>query len=62
VRFDHKDFLWCPRHAGTPRQFEYTRLITAKQVKRAIRKVSGFAPRAILPAKIARNRQPTGRD
>jgi autotransporter strand-loop-strand O-heptosyltransferase len=32
VRFDHKDFLWCPRHAGTPRQFECTRLITASQV------------------------------
>jgi autotransporter strand-loop-strand O-heptosyltransferase len=31
-RFDHKDFLWCPRHAGTPRQFECTRLITAAQV------------------------------
>lgn len=32
VRFDHKDFLWCPRHANTPRQFECTRLITAGQV------------------------------
>jgi autotransporter strand-loop-strand O-heptosyltransferase len=32
VRFDHKDFLWCPRQAGTPRQFECTRLITAAQV------------------------------
>lgn len=31
-RFNHQDFLWCPRHAGTPRQFECTRLITAKQV------------------------------
>jgi autotransporter strand-loop-strand O-heptosyltransferase len=31
-RFDHKDFLWCPRHAGTPRQFECTRLIAASQV------------------------------
>jgi autotransporter strand-loop-strand O-heptosyltransferase len=31
-RFDHKDFLWCPRHANTPRQFECTRLITATQV------------------------------
>jgi hypothetical protein len=31
-RFDHKDFMWCPRHAGTPRQFECTRLITAEQV------------------------------
>jgi autotransporter strand-loop-strand O-heptosyltransferase len=32
VRFDHKDFLWCPRHKDTPRQFECTRLITAQQV------------------------------
>jgi autotransporter strand-loop-strand O-heptosyltransferase len=32
VRFDHKDFLWCPRHAGSERQFECTRLITAEQV------------------------------
>jgi autotransporter strand-loop-strand O-heptosyltransferase len=31
-RFDHKDFLWCPRHAGTSRQFECTRLITAEHV------------------------------
>jgi autotransporter strand-loop-strand O-heptosyltransferase len=39
VRFDHKDFLWCPRHAGTPRQFECTRLITADQVIATIRRV-----------------------
>ena len=32
ARFDHKDFLWCPRHAGTSRQFECTRLITAEHV------------------------------
>jgi autotransporter strand-loop-strand O-heptosyltransferase len=31
-RFDHKDFLWCPRHANTPRQFECTRLITGSHV------------------------------
>jgi autotransporter strand-loop-strand O-heptosyltransferase len=31
-RFDHKDFLWCPRQANTPRQFECTRLITAEHV------------------------------
>ena len=30
--FDHKDFFWCPRHKGTERQFECTRLITGKQV------------------------------
>lgn len=31
-RFGHNDFLWCPRHKDTPRQFECTRLITAKHV------------------------------
>ena len=41
-RFDHKDFLWCPRHANTPRQFECTRLITAEQVKQTIRRIPGF--------------------
>jgi autotransporter strand-loop-strand O-heptosyltransferase len=41
-RFDHKDFLWCPRHAGTSRQFECTRLITAEQVKAAIQRVPGL--------------------
>ena len=40
--FDHKDLLWCPRHAGTPRQFECTRLITAEQVKSVIRTSPGF--------------------
>ncbi len=32
LRFDHKDFLWCPRQANTPRQFECTRLITTEAV------------------------------
>ena len=41
-RFDHKDFLWCPRHANTPRQFECTRHITAEQVKSAIQTIPGF--------------------
>ena len=39
LRFDHKDFLWCPRHAGTPRQFECTRLITVEHVKKVIERV-----------------------
>ncbi|WP_431825395.1 autotransporter strand-loop-strand O-heptosyltransferase [Burkholderia sp. F1] len=43
VRFDHKDFLWCPRHAGTPRQFECTRLITTDHVKQTIRRIPAFA-------------------
>jgi autotransporter strand-loop-strand O-heptosyltransferase len=42
-RFDHKDFLWCPRHAGTPRQFECSRLITPAQVIKVIETIPGFA-------------------
>ncbi len=45
-RFDHADFLWCPRHAGTPRQFECTKLITAEQVIAAIRQVPGITKQA----------------
>lgn len=47
VRFDHKDFLWCPRHANTPRQFECTRLITAAAVKQAIQRIPGFGRQAV---------------
>lgn len=43
-RFDHKDFLWCPRHAGTARQFECTRLITPEQVIAAIGRMPALAP------------------
>jgi autotransporter strand-loop-strand O-heptosyltransferase len=32
LAFDHRDFLWCPRHKGTDRQYECTRLITGQQV------------------------------
>ncbi len=35
-RFDHKDFMWCPRHQNTPRHFECTRLITGHHVKAAL--------------------------
>ncbi len=41
-RFDHHNYMWCPRHADTPRQFECTRLITAAQVMATIRKIPGF--------------------
>ncbi len=41
-RFDHRDFLWCPRHHNTPRHFECTRLITAAQVKQVIETIPGF--------------------
>jgi autotransporter strand-loop-strand O-heptosyltransferase len=41
-RFDHKDFMYCPRHKDTPRQFECTRLITTEQVKAAVQRIPGF--------------------
>jgi autotransporter strand-loop-strand O-heptosyltransferase len=41
-RFDHKDYLWCPRHAGTPRQFECTRLITPAQVISTLKRIPGL--------------------
>ena len=41
-RFDHKDFFYGPRHRGTPRQFECTRLITAERVMAAVRRIPGF--------------------
>lgn len=47
--FDHKDFLWCPRHANTPRMFECTRLITAAHVTRVIETVPGFAQTVTTP-------------
>jgi autotransporter strand-loop-strand O-heptosyltransferase len=53
LRFDHHDFLWCPRHAGTPRQFECSRLITAEQVKAAVRRIPGF-PAAGEPFPVCR--------
>lgn len=45
LRFDHKDFLWCPRHATTSRQFECTRLITAEHVIATINRVPAMAAR-----------------
>ena len=56
LRFDHKDFLWCPRHAGTPRQFECTRLITAAQVIATIQRIPGFA-RLPIPPTSSTNRE-----
>lgn len=46
LRFDHKDFLWCPRQKDTPRQFECTRLITAEQVENVIKTIPGFSLRS----------------
>ncbi len=41
-RFDHRDFMYCPRHKDTPRQFECTRLITVDQVKAVVQRIPGF--------------------
>lgn len=45
VDFDHFDFLWCPRHKDTPRQFECSRLITSEQVIKVIKTVSTYIDR-----------------
>lgn len=42
LMFDHADFLWCPRHKATDRQYECTRLIAPDYVKSVIRKIPGF--------------------
>jgi len=43
VSYMRDDFMTCPRHQNTLRQFECTRLITAEQVKTVIRTIPGFA-------------------
>jgi autotransporter strand-loop-strand O-heptosyltransferase len=48
LRFDHKDYFYCPRHKDTPRQFECTRLITVDQVKATIQRIPEFAKRAMI--------------
>ncbi len=45
-RFDHKDFIWCPRHKDTPRQYECTRLITAEQVINTLKRLPAPHTRA----------------
>lgn len=45
VDFDHYDFLWCPRHKGTDRQFECTKLITSEQVINSIQRIPTFQAR-----------------
>jgi len=35
-QFNHNDFLWCPRHANTERQFECSKLISTDVVNKNI--------------------------
>ncbi len=44
-RFDHKDFMYCPRHKDTPRQFECMRFIATDQVKAAVQRIPRFEDR-----------------
>jgi autotransporter strand-loop-strand O-heptosyltransferase len=44
VRFKHDDFAWCPRHKGTDRQFECSRLITPEQVIATVKQIPAFQP------------------
>ena len=37
--FKHADFGWCPRHAGTEREFECTRFISSGQVCQTIQRL-----------------------
>lgn len=41
------NFMWCPRHEGTPRQFECSTRITPSQVKKVIHTIPGFG--TLLP-------------
>ena len=45
LRFDHKDYMWCPRHANTSRQFECSRLITGAQVIQVVDRIPGVLAR-----------------
>lgn len=42
--FDHQDYTWCPRHKGTPQQFQCTRAISAEHVINTIKKIPSFRP------------------
>ena len=42
LMFKHDDFMWCPRKADTPNQFECTTKITPEQVRQVIRTIPNF--------------------
>ena len=50
VRFKHDDFMWCPRHENTARQFECSRLITGSHVVNHLDKaLASGIPNGLLP-------------
>lgn len=44
-RFNHADYMWCPRHQDTPRHFECTRLITPGHVNAQIERALSLGRR-----------------
>lgn len=40
--FDHADWLWCPRNAGTPKQHECMKMISSAQVIQTIKRIPAF--------------------
>ena len=42
--FDHHDFMWCPKHKGTQRAFECTKMISPNLVIEAVKRIPGVPP------------------
>jgi autotransporter strand-loop-strand O-heptosyltransferase len=61
-RFDHKDYLWCPRRAGTPLQFESTRLITPAQMIATLKRIPGLADWATTGAPAPKSAAETAKE
>ena len=56
-RFEHQNFMYCPRLKDTPRQFECTRLITSEQVTSTIATIPAFVRQAASGARRIERRQ-----
>ena len=61
-RFDLKDYLWCPRRAGTPLQFEPTRLITPAQMIATLKRIPRLADWATTGAPTPKSAAETAKD
>ena len=40
--FDHYDYMWCPRHKGTPRAYECSKCITPEHVLNVIARIPAY--------------------
>lgn len=55
--FDRGDWYWCPRHAGTERQFECSRLITPEMVMDAVRELLAGRSTVSTPISLSNNEE-----